>query len=241
MLDVSDHDLGEGRGQARVLTMQRPPVNAMDSALLTALVDALTDSADDEDVAGVVLTGTGSTFSAGADLRERTDDGGVRRMELFTTFYELLTSFPLPTVAALEGPAVGGGAEAAVACDLRVAHDGVHLRFPGASMGIPVGTARLVGQVPLGVAKDWLLSGREVGVDEAARHGLVQRVTSPGDTLATGLRWLAETAAHHRDTVRWLKQLAHDGAGVRDRMSVENLALRVAAEGGDRPYNRGRA
>lgn len=237
MLDVQRlHVTG---GVVHVLTMSRPPVNAMDTALLTALVDAIHDAGQDEETAGLLLAGSSTIFSAGADLREPTDDGHVRRMELFGTFYELLTTFALPTVAAMEGPAIGGGAEAVAACDLRVAVAGTKLRFPGASMGIPVGTARLATQVALGVAKDWLLSGRDVTVEEAANHGLVQRVVEAGHAVEVGVEWLDATSVHDRQTVRRIKELAHDTVGLRARVLVENEAIRGAAA--DAAYGQPRA
>ena len=95
-------------------------------------------------------------LSAGADVREELDeDGRVRRMELFADLYDAITAFPKPTIAVCHGDVVGGGAEIAVACDMRVGGSNLRMRFPGAALGVPVGPARLVtlcglsaGQVP---------------------------------------------------------------------------------------------
>ena len=77
-------------------------------------------------------------LSAGADVREELDDEGrVRRMQLFADLYDELIAFPKPTVAACHGACVGGGAEIAVACDLRVGGSNLRLRFPGAALGVP--------------------------------------------------------------------------------------------------------
>ena len=226
-------------GSVHVLTMDRAPVNAMDTAMLTALLAALDDADDDPEIAGLLLAGGDHVFSAGADLKEATPDRGVARMELFARFYDRLTTFPSPTAAAVEGAAVGGGAEAVLACDLRVLAPGATLRFPGASMGIPVGTARLVDQVGLGVAKDWLLSGRAVAADEAERRGVAQQVAPAGTCLDRAMDWLRLTATHDRDTVRRVKALAHDASGLGRRLAVENDAIRAAAAGGDTAYGRG--
>lgn len=223
-------------GDVVVLRMHRPDArNAMSSEMLIALIDALDAAAADEQVAGVLLTGVGGAFSAGADVREPMDDGGRRRMELFTEFYAHLTLFPVPTAAAVVGPAVGGGAEAAIACDLRVAEPTAHFRFPGASYGIPVGTARTISQVGLGHAKDWVLSSRDIDAEEAYRSGLVQRLVGDGQAEATALEWLDATSRRDRTTVMLLKRLFNDGSGLRDRVMFENDALRAQTEAGTLP------
>jgi enoyl-CoA hydratase len=223
-------------GSVRVLTMHRPAArHAMDTALLTALVDALDDAASDPDLRGLALTGSGGVFSAGADVREATTDGGRRRMELFTTVYEQLTHLRAPTAAAVEGPAVGGGAEAAAACDLRVAAQGATFRFPGAIYGVPVGTARTIGQVGLSVAKDWVLSSRDVPAEEAERRGFVQRLVPDGRALPAALAWLEQVATRDAATVTLLKRLFAEHGGLRDRVAFENDALRAQAETGALP------
>jgi enoyl-CoA hydratase len=223
-------------GTIRVLTMHRPAArHAMDTALLTALVDALDEAAGDPDLRGLALTGSGGVFSAGADVREVTPDGGRRRMELFTTVYEQLTLLRAPTAAAVEGPAVGGGAEAAAACDLRVAAQGATFRFPGAIYGVPVGTARTIGQVGLSVAKDWVLSSRDVPAEEAERRGFVQRLVPDGRALPAALAWLEQVATRDAATVTLLKRLFAEHGGLRDRVAFENDALRAQAETGALP------
>lgn len=233
-LDVSVHAVDGGN--LHLLTMHRPGArNAMDTAMLTALVDALSDADDDPEIVGLLLTGSEGTFSAGADIREETGDGGRRRMELFTAFYEQLSTFRAPTAAAVEGSAVGGGAEAAAACDVRFAGRSARFRFPGAIYGIPVGTARTVGQVGLSVAKDWVLSSRFVPAAEAEARGFVQHLTDDGAATDAAMSWLTEVAGRDRDTVQLLKRLFTDFGGVRDRVAFENDALRAQAETGSLP------
>lgn len=233
-LDVTIEEVDSGR--IHLLTMHRPASrNAMDTAMLTALVDALDDAGRDPALRGLLLVGSGGTFSAGADVREETDDGGRRRMELFTTFYEALSLFRAPTAAAVEGPAVGGGAEAAAACDVRFAGRSAVFRFPGAIYGIPVGAARTVGLVGLGVAKDWVLSSRDVSAVEARAAGFVQRIVDDGDARRAAGDWLGQAASRDVDTVQLLKRLLNDFEGVRDRVAFENDALRAHVEAGALP------
>lgn len=220
----------------RALRMDRPDArNAMDTAMLVALVDALADAREDDAVRGVLLTGTGGVFSAGADVREDLPDDGARRTELFNAFYEDLSLFPKPTVAAVEGPAVGGGAEAAAACDLRTAGRSARFRFPGASYGIPVGAARTVGLVGLGTAKDWVLSCRDVEAAEAAAVGFVQRLVDDGDAERAALDWLVLVGTRDQEAVRRLKHVLHIFAGLPDRVAWENDALRAHQESGGAP------
>ncbi len=223
-------------GVLHVVTLDRPEArNALDTASTAELVDVLDDADRDAELRGVLVTGAGGVFCAGADVREAAEDGGRRRMELLTVLYEQLTHLRVPTAAAIEGPAVGGGAELAGACDLRVAATSATFRFPGASFGVPIGTARTVGQVGLSVAKDWVLSGRDVPAAEAESRGFVQRLVPDGQAVPTAITWLEQVAARDPATIALLKRLFDDHGGVRDRVAFENDLLRSQAETGALP------
>lgn len=219
-------------GAVRVITMSRPQVrNAMSTELLAALLDAVGDAVADPDVRALLLAGDAGHFSAGADVKEELDHaGGVRRMDLFSGVYEAIGTCRKPTVAAVSGSCVGGGAEVAAACDIRVADASARFRFPGAALGIPVGAAKLVGLVGLGVAKDLVLSSRTFDVDEAVRIGFVQRRGE--DALALGREAAAQIAANDPDAVAWLKRQFATFSGVADRIAAENDALHAHAEAG---------
>ncbi len=232
---VADHDTEAGR--VRVVRMNRPDArNAMNTEMLEALVAALSDAARDPIVGGVLIAGAGMTFSAGADVHEQLADQGLRRTELFTVLYDTLSNHPKPTAAAVEGPAIGGGAEVAASCDLRAAGRSAVFRFAGASYGLPVGAARTIGLVGLGTAKDWVLSGRDVHAEEALRTGLVQRVVADGEAEATALTWLALVVTRDAATVSRLKKTMNSFAGLPDRVAWENdtLLAGVAPLGGPR-------
>ena len=237
-LDVAVHTTEAG-GTVHVLTLQRAEVrNAMDTELLAAFVDALHDAAGHDDLVGLLVTGAGGHFSAGADLKEAgPDDAAVfaRRQELFAHAYEQLTTFPAPTVAAVEGYAVGGGAELAAACDLLVVAESAVLRFPGAMMGIPVGVARTVGRVGLSTARDWVLSAREVPAEELHTTGFAQRLVGDGQAVEAGLAWLEVVAERDPATVAVLKRQFLDLGGVRDRSARENDAILAQARTGRLP------
>lgn len=212
-----------GEGVA-LLRLERPDArNAMSTAMLEELLAHLETARADDAVRVLVLSsGDPEAFSAGADVREKLDpEGAVRRMELFSRLYDELAAFPKPTVAACHGACVGGGAEVAVACDLRVAGDNLKLRFPGAALGVPVGPARLVTLAGLSVAKDLLLTARTVGAEEAQRLGLVHRVAPAEVAERAALELAAEVAAHPPEAVARLKAMLHAHDGIEERSREE--------------------
>jgi enoyl-CoA hydratase/carnithine racemase len=228
MIEITDH------AGTRVLRFNRPAArNAMNTALLEACLDGLADAAADDDVEAVVFTGAGGAFSAGADLREELDhDAAVRRIDLFCHVYEAVATFPKPTIAAIEGHCVGGGIEVAAATDIRVADPTASFRFPGATLGIAVGAAKLVGLVGLGTAKDLVLTSRTFGAEEAWRLGFVQRLADPGLALERALEVAAEIGANNPSAVAFLRQQFLAFTGLADRVAAENDVLHALTEAG---------
>jgi len=170
-----------------VVTIDRPDaLNALDVETLSSLRDELLRLRDDEDARVVVLTGAGDrAFAAGADIkymsalsvREAKEWG-----ELGQNVAQLLETLPKPTIAAINGFALGGGCELALACDLRYASAKAKLGQPEINLGIIPGwggTQRLARVCGLGVAKDLILTGRTVDAEEALRIGLVSEIADP--------------------------------------------------------------
>ncbi len=197
--------------------------NAINTEMLVELLAHLNQARADPMVRVVVVSSNDHLgLSAGADVREELDEEGkVHRMELFAQLYDELTSFPKPTVAACHGSVVGGGAEIAVACDLRVGGSNLRMRFPGAELGVPVGPARLVTLCGLATAKYLLLTSRNVSADEALRMGLVHRVAPAAATEDAALGLAAEVAAHPPEAVARLKSMLHRWDGVVERSADE--------------------
>jgi enoyl-CoA hydratase/carnithine racemase len=197
--------------------------NAMNTQMLEEMLAHLDRAKGDEDARVLVISSNDHLgLSAGADVREELDEQGrVDRMELFARLYDEIVSFPKPTVAACHGSVVGGGAEVAVACDLRVGGSNLRMRFPGAELGVPVGPARLVTLCGLATAKYLLLTSRSVSADEALRMGLVHRVAPAAATEESALELAAEVAAHPPDAVARLKQMLHRWDGVVERSADE--------------------
>jgi enoyl-CoA hydratase len=189
-----------------LLRLERPEArNAIDTQMLVEMLEHLAVARADDAVRVLVVSSSDQMgLSAGADVKEQLDEEGkVRRMQLFADLYDAIVAFPKPTVAACHGDVVGGGAEIAIACDLRVGGANLRMRFPGAALGVPVGPARLVTLCGLGAAKYLLLTSRTVGADEALRIGLVNRVVP--------------------ESVARLKLMLHEWDDVEGRSKVEGV------------------
>jgi enoyl-CoA hydratase/carnithine racemase len=212
-----------GQGVA-LLRLERPEArNAIDTQMLVEMLEHLAVSCDDDAVRVLVLSSSDPMgLSAGADVKEQLDEEGkVRRMQLFADLYDAIVAFPKPTVAACHGDVVGGGAEVAIACDMRVGGANLRMRFPGAALGVPVGPARLVTLCGLAAAKYLLLTSRTVGADEALRLGLVNRVAPAASTEEAALGLAASVATHSPEAVAQLKRMLHEWDDVEGRSAAE--------------------
>ena len=189
-------------GEVAVWTLSRPEVkNALDSATFAALGRALADARDDVRLRAVVLTGAGGTFVSGGDLRElRRATASAQAALLADTGREVcdaIARLPLPVIAALPGAAIGGGAELATACDLRVADERATVCFKHARMAVTTAWGilpKLVAMVGHGAASRLLLAAEEVGAREALRLGLVDAVTQDGGCVELAVAWGLEVA-----------------------------------------------
>jgi enoyl-CoA hydratase/carnithine racemase len=207
-----------------LLRLERPEArNAMNTQMLAELIEHLAVARADEAVRVLVISSSDHLgLSAGADVREQLDpEEHVARMQLFSDLYDAITSFPKPTVAACHGDVVGGGAEVAIACDMRVGGSNLRMRFPGAALGMPVGPARLVTLCGLATAKYLLLSSRTIGAEEALRLGLVNRVAPAAATEESALELAAGIAAHPPEAVARLKRMLHEWDDVESRSASE--------------------
>jgi enoyl-CoA hydratase len=171
------------------ITINRPDkLNALNRATLGELDQVLIEAESDDSTQGVVVTGAGEkAFVAGADISELNTLGPVEAKEFSLRgqgIFDRLERLPKPTVAAVNGFALGGGCELAMACHMRVASSNAIFGQPEVKLGlIPgyAGTQRLPRLVGRGRALELLLSGRNVGAEEAERIGLVNRVCEPAE------------------------------------------------------------
>ena len=189
MPDLIDLEVEAG---VATLTLQRPPMNALNREMQNQIRDAAREVSARRDVRAVLLHGGPKVFAAGADVKEMADwsytDAGAETKDLSACF-TAVAQIPQPTIAAITGYALGGGLELAMCCDLRVAGDNARMGQPEILLGIipgAGGTQRLPRLVGPARAKELIFTGRYVAADEALRIGLVDQVVLPDDVLSAG-------------------------------------------------------
>src|SRR5881398_2507993 len=200
---MSDLVRYDHRGPAAVVTINRPDKrNALSRALIAALTDAFRRAADDPAARCVILTGNGPAFCAGMDLDELRGTLGEQSMLVWddarklSALYELIYTLPKPTVAAVNGAAVAGGAGLVTVCDLALAVPGAKFGYPEVRRGLVAAMVmphllRHVGERP---ARWLLLTGELISADEALRTGLVNAVSSPEQLIEQGQAWCRSLA-----------------------------------------------
>ena len=204
---MSECILYERRGPVGYLTINRPKaLNALNQEVLLNLENTISLINEDKSVKVVILTGSGEkSFVAGADIAAMKDMSPVEAREFSRlgqrVFRAIETARPI-VIAAVNGYALGGGCELAMACDIRVASEKAKMGIPEVTLGVfPsfAGTQRLPRLVGLGYAKEMLATARKVPADEALRIGLVNRVV-PADKLMESCEALAAEICQHSAT-----------------------------------------
>jgi len=197
----------EVAGPVGIVRIDRPAVrNAVDRPTAEALRAAIASLDAQPELAALVLTGTGGTFCAGADLHAFSDAQRRNHLEeaLIGPMGPTRGRTRLPTIAAVEGHAVAGGLELALWCDLRVLAADAVLGVFCRRVGVPLidgGTVRLPRLVGMGVALDLVLTGRSVAADEAQRIGLATQVVEPGQAEAAAVELGTQLARWPRETM----------------------------------------
>lgn len=175
------------QGEQLHLAINRPPYNVLDIATMEEMNVALDLAMENTTAKVLVITGSGDkTFSSGVDVIDHTPDKVVKMIEVFHGILKRLIQVPIPTVAAINGPALGGGCELAIACDMAVASDSAKLGQPEIKLGVfpPIAAILLPRQIPMTKVMELLLGGGIVDAQEAFRLGLVNRVF-PKESFAT--------------------------------------------------------
>lgn len=214
--------LSERRGAVEVLTLNRPEArNAIDGDVAEALEAALDAAEADGAVSAVVLTGTPPVFSAGADLKKISGPDSRRfhtRRGGFAGFVN--RDFPKPVIAAVNGPAMAGGFEIVLACDLVVAADDAVLGLPEVKRGLFAaagGLVRLPRRVPLPLAMEVAMTGAPISAERAFAAGLVNRLVPAGRVVDEALALAAAVAANAPLAVRNSRTLVRKAAEVTER------------------------
>lgn len=213
----------ERRGAVQVLVLDRQEaLNAFSPEQIDDLVTALADAAADPGVRAVVLTGAGRAFSAGADISRMAGmdvDGAREFAAQGHGMCNAIEDLPVPVIAAINGFALGGGCEVALACDIRLASDAAKMSQPEVALGIPPGwggSQRLPRICGEGFAKRMILTGAMIGPDEALAAGLVSAVHPADDLLDAAVAMGEEIAQKSPSAVALSKRLIHAALGPRE-------------------------
>lgn len=222
-----------------LVRLRRPQqLNALNEALVGELQDTLAGIAADPSVRTVVLTGEGRGFCSGLDVRDfgpSMPDASapaavrLRFQEAMTGVPQAFRDLPQPVVAAVNGPAVGGGMSIALACDIRIcassatfANGAITLGLSGGEMGMSYYLPRVVG---LSIAGDWMLTGRTVGAEEARDRGLVSELVDDDELLPRALEIAAQIATHSALGTQLTKRALHintDAPNLAAALDLEN-------------------
>jgi enoyl-CoA hydratase/carnithine racemase len=182
-------------GAVGILRLDRPPLNVLDRAAQTSLRLAAEQAATDERVRAVVVHGGPTAFSAGADIKEMaamTHAEMVGHAAVLQAAFDAVAAIPKPVVAAINGPALGGGCELALAADARICGSEARLGLPEILLGVipgAGGTQRLPRLIGPARAKELIFTGCQVSAAEALEMGLVDQVRPTDLVLDTALRW----------------------------------------------------
>ena len=234
-----------------VVTLNNPDrLNALSTAMVSALHGTLDELAADSRCRIVILTGAGGGFCSGLDLsepavaptaRDRTGAAaGMRTQEFIASLVPKIAGLPQPVVAAVNGPAVGGGFALAAACDLRIAAAGasfctqfIRLGVSGCDIGISYTLPRLIGGAR---AAELIYTARRIGPDEAERVGLVSEVVPDGELLARAKEIASVMLSHSPFALEMTKQVLRanqDAANVGAAIALENRTQVLAGSSGD--------
>jgi enoyl-CoA hydratase len=204
-----------GQSQILVITLNRPAQrNAINMATATAMAAAMEELDADTELAAGILTGAGGFFSAGMDLKEFAS--GSRPVVAGRGFAGFVEQPPAkPLIAAVEGWALGGGFEMALACDLVVAASGARFGLPEVTRGLAArggGALRLARRMPYAIAMEVVLTGAPISAARAAECGLINRLVPDGEALAAALELAAAIASNAPLSVRASKRVVAESA-----------------------------
>ncbi|HTE48189.1 MAG TPA: enoyl-CoA hydratase-related protein [Gemmatimonadaceae bacterium] len=225
------------------ITVNRPDkLNALNDQVIAELGDAIDAARDNRDVGGVILTGAGRAFVAGADISELEQHGAVSAKALAQRGQDVFRRFetsPKPTIAAVNGFALGGGCELAMACHLRIASDVAKFGQPEVKLGLVPGyggTQRLPRLIGKGRALQLLLTGEIIDAAEAYRIGLANRVVPGAELIATATTMLRVMLANGPLAVAQCIEVVNSGYDLplTDAMTLEATAFGLLAATADK-------
>ena len=216
---MASYDLIELTREGRVATIQldRPKaLNALNSAMMGEVADALAQLERDDEIGCVILTGNEKAFAAGADIKEMMEDDflGLFKHDKFEENHAAVERFRKPIIAAVSGYALGGGCEIAMMCDFIIASESAKFGQPEITLGVIPGiggTQRLARAVGKAKAMDLCLTGRMMDAAEAESAGLVARVVPVDDLMETARTAAAKIAGQSLPSAMMLKEVIEAG------------------------------
>jgi enoyl-CoA hydratase len=227
------HLILEKEDELAIVKINRPPVNALNSEVVTEIHQMIDELEKDEQVKVIILTGEGKAFVAGADISEMVDfdnAGGAEFSKKGQAAFDKIENTPKPVIAAINGFALGGGCEIAMACDIRIAVEGAKLGQPEVNLGvIPgfAGTQRLPRLVGKGKAKELIFTGNMISAEEAEQIGLVNQVLTADELMNTAKEMAKTIASKGPAAVRAAKLAINEGVNyeLSKGLEIENQAF----------------
>ena len=210
----------EMKGPVAIVTLNRPPVNALSHEMLKEIKRAFHELKANKDAKAVVLTGEGKAFVAGADIAEMKDMDALKAREwgaFGQSVFFHVEKLPQPVIAAVNGFALGGGCELAMACDIIIASEKAKFGQPEVNLGVMPGfggTQRLPRLVGRGKARELIFTGDMVDASEAHRIGLVNRVVKPEELMAEAIKLAELIGSKGQIAVRLAKKAINSGVEV---------------------------
>lgn len=198
------------------VTIDNPPMNVLSQQVLKELGEVFTNLKEDDGVISIILTGKGDkAFMAGADIkefpeRENNKDNLIDAHAIF----DIIENIPKPTIALINGFALGGGLELALTCDIRIAEDHAQVGLPEVKLGLlpgAGGTQRLPRLVGPSKAKEIMFTGDPLSADEALNLGIVNRVVKKGEGMKKAESLARKLASHSLQAVSRIKELVNIG------------------------------
>ena len=226
--NVADH--------VRLITLNRPDaLNALTSPMLDKLVDAVRDASDDESIRCLVITGAGKAFCAGVDLKELNAGGRIFEDDGLgpkAAFVAAMRECPKPIIGAVNGAAVTGGFELALACDFLYAAERAKFADTHARVGILPGwglSQKLPRIVGIQRAREISFSGNFFGADDALRWGLVNRVLPDDELIPAAIDIASQISTALPDALYRIKSMINDGWGMDLRSALDEEGRRSQA------------
>lgn len=200
------------------ITLDNPKtLNSLDDGMLFQLGEAIDKAENDDEVRVVIITGSGKSFVAGADIKAMSEMDaaqGKKFGEKGAGLFRRIEKLSKPVIAAINGFALGGGCELAMACDIRIASNKAKFGQPEVCLGITPGfsgTQRLARIVGIGKAKELIFSGNIIDAQEAYRIGLVEQLAEPDELLNVATELANKIASNAKTAVRYAKEAINRG------------------------------